>query len=57
MERRTRTTVDPLERLRFVRRLMDAPDPPEETRRRPVQRIVLAIAAAIGAAILLWRIG
>ncbi len=61
IERRARATADPLDRLRFVRSQMDSQDLPAVGRRWPVSRIAgvtaAVIAAAIGAALLLWRIG
>jgi hypothetical protein len=56
IEKRARQTTDPLERLRYVRNQMDSWEPPEECRWWPVRRIAAAISAAIGAALLVWRI-
>ena len=55
IEKRAREIADPVERLRYVRDRMDSREPPEESRWRPV-RIAAAIAAAIGTALLVWRI-
>jgi len=57
IERRARATVDPLERLRFVRRQMDSQELPAAGLRWPLGIIAGTIAAVIGAALLLWRIG
>ena len=56
IEKRARETADPVERLRYVRDRMDSREAPEESRWRPVRRIAAAIAAAIGTALLVWRI-
>ncbi len=56
IEKRARETLDPLERLRYVRDRMDSREPPEEFRRWPVRRIATMVAAALGAALLVWRI-
>jgi hypothetical protein len=50
-----RKTVDPVERLRFVRGRMNGLGPPERSRRRTAKRIAM-IVVAIGAALLVWRI-
>ena len=49
-------TVDPVERLRYVRRQTDSRQPPKEFRWRLVRRIAARIAAVIGAALRVWRI-
>ena len=56
IEKRARETADPVERLRYVRNQMDSREPPEEFRWWPVRRIAAVISAAIGAALLVWRI-
>jgi hypothetical protein len=56
IDRRARATADPLDRLRFVRSQMDSQELPAAGRGWPVFRIAGAIAVAIGAALLLWRI-
>jgi hypothetical protein len=53
---RARETADPVERLRYVRGRMNSLAPPKQARWRPVRRITAMIAAAIGAALLIWRI-
>jgi len=55
IEKRARQTADPLERLRYVRNQMDPREPPDPFR-WPVRRIVPWISAAIGVALLVWRI-
>ncbi|HEY1492922.1 MAG TPA: hypothetical protein VGF49_00205 [Candidatus Solibacter sp.] len=61
IERRARATADPLDRLRFVRSQMDSQELQPASQGWPVSRIagitVAVLAAAIGAALLLWRIG
>ncbi len=54
IEQQARRTADPLERLRYVRNEMDSPL--EEFRWGPLAKIVAVIAAAIGTALLVWRI-
>ena len=56
IEKRARQTVDPLERLRYVRNRMDSREPPDRFRRWPARRIAAWISAAIGAALLVWLI-
>jgi hypothetical protein len=56
IEKRARETLDPVERLRYVRDRMDSREPPGESRRWPVRRIATVAAAALGAALLVWRI-
>ena len=56
IEKRAREKLDPVERLRYVRDRMDSWEPPEEFRRWPVGRIATMVAAALGAALLVWRI-
>ena len=53
---RARETVDPVERLRYVRNQTDSRQPPKEFRWWPVRTIAAMIAAVIGAALLVWRI-
>ena len=56
IEKRARETADLVERLRYVRKEMDSRELPEESRWRPLRRIAAGIAAAIGTALLVWRI-
>ena len=56
IEKRARETADPVERLRYVRNQMDSREALEGIRWQPVRRIAAAMAAAIGAALLFWRI-
>jgi hypothetical protein len=56
IERRARETLDPVERLRYVRDRMDSREPPGEFRKWPVRRIAAMVAAALAAALLVWRI-
>jgi hypothetical protein len=49
IDKRARETADPVERLRYVRSQM-------ECRWGPKRRIAAVIAAAIGVALLVWRI-
>jgi hypothetical protein len=56
IEKRARETLDPVERLRFVRDRMDSREPSEKFRRWPVRSIATVVAAALGAALLVWRI-
>ena len=56
IEKRARQKADPVERLRYVRKKMNSWDPPEEFRWWRVRRIAAMISAAIGAALLVWRI-
>ena len=51
-----RETADPVERLRYVRNQMVSRRLPEKFRWRPVRRIAAVMAAAIGAAFLIWLI-
>jgi hypothetical protein len=55
IEKRARQTADPLERLRYVRNQMDSRELPDLFRRWPVRRIAAWISAAIGVALLVWR--
>ena len=56
IEKRARQTTDPVERLRYVRKVMGARDPFEVFRRWPAKTIAAVVSAAIGAALLVWRI-
>jgi hypothetical protein len=56
IEQQARRTADPLERLRYVRNQMDSCEPLEEFRWGPLAKIAAVIAAAIGTALLVWRI-
>lgn len=56
IEKRARETLDPVERLRYVRDRMDSREPLGEFRRWPVRTIATMAAAALGAALLVWRI-
>jgi hypothetical protein len=56
IEKRARRTTDPVERLRYVRKKMDALDPSEAFRWRPAGRIAAVVSAVIAAALLVWRI-
>ena len=56
IEKRARQTVDPLERLRYVRNQMDSRELPGLFRWWPVRRIAAWISAAIAVALLVWRI-
>ena len=56
IEKQARRTTDPVERLRYVRKKMDAIDPSEVFRWRAAGRIAAALSAAIAAALLVWRI-
>ena len=56
IEKRARQRADPVERLRYVRNQMDLREPPQEFRWWPVRRIAAMVSAAIGAALLVWRI-
>jgi hypothetical protein len=56
IEKRARKTQDPVERLRYVRGRMDSRELPVGLRRWPVRRIATMVAAAVGAALLVWRI-
>ena len=56
IEKRARQTADPVERLRYVRKVMGAREPFEVFRRWPAKRIVAMVSAAIMAALLVWRI-
>jgi NaMN:DMB phosphoribosyltransferase len=56
IEKRARQTTDPVERLRYVRKVMGARDPFEVLRRWPAKKIAAVVSAAIGAALLVWRI-
>lgn len=56
IEKLARQTADPLERLRYVRHQMDSREPPGRFRWRQVRRIAAWISAAIGVALLVWRI-
>jgi hypothetical protein len=56
IEKRARQTLDPLERLRYVRDRMDSRELPERFRMWPIRRIATMAAAALGAALLIWRI-
>jgi hypothetical protein len=56
IEKRARQTADPLERLRYVRNQMDSRDLPCPSQWWPVRRIAAWISAAIGVALLVWRI-
>ena len=51
-----RETVDPLERLRYVRKQMDSRELPEAFRWRPVGMIAGVTAASIGVVFLVWLI-
>jgi hypothetical protein len=55
IEKRARQTIDPVERLRYVRKKMDAIDLSEAFRWRPAGRIAAVVSAAIAAALLVWR--
>jgi hypothetical protein len=56
IEKRARRTLDPVERLRYVRNRMDSREPPVEFRKWPIRRIATMVAAALAAALLVWRI-
>ncbi|MCU1238829.1 MAG: hypothetical protein JWP63_6796 [Candidatus Solibacter sp.] len=56
IEQRARETADPMERLRYVRGQMDGMAPPEKFQRPSSRKLAALIAAALGAALLLWRI-
>ena len=55
IEKQARRTLDPLDRLRYVRDRMDSMDL-AEFRQWPVRRIATMVAAALGAALLVWPI-
>ena len=55
IEKQARRTLDPLDRLRYVRTRMDSMDL-AEFRQWPVRRIATMVAAALGAALLVWPI-
>ena len=56
IERRARETGDPLERLRYVRNQMDSSEMDPEFQWWPAIKIAAVVAAAIGAALLVWQI-
>ena len=56
IEKLARQTADPVERLRYVRKQMDSREPREAYRWWPAGRIAAVVSAAIGAALLVWRI-
>jgi hypothetical protein len=55
IEKQARRTLDPLDRLRYVRNRMDSMDL-AELRQWPVRRIATMVAAALVAALLVWPI-
>ena len=55
IEKQARRTLDPLDRLRYVRNRMDSMEL-AEFRQWPVRRIATMVAAALGAALLVWPI-
>ena len=56
IDKRARQTADPLERLRYVRNLMDSRELPALLRWWPIRRIAAWIWPVIAAALLVWRI-
>jgi hypothetical protein len=56
INQRARETADPVEKLRFVRSQMDAIKPLEEFHGRSLTWIAAVLAAALAAALLLWRL-
>ena len=56
IDQRARQTADPVERLRYVRNLMDSTELPALLRWWPVRRIAAWIWAVAAAGLLVWRI-
>ena len=55
IEKQARRTLDPLDRLRYVRNRMDSMEL-AEFRQWPFRRIATMVAVAFGAALLVWPI-
>lgn len=56
IDKQARQTGDPLERLRYVRNQMDSGEAKSPLGWWPARRIAAIVAAAIGLALLIWRI-
>ena len=56
IEKLAREQADPVERLRYVRNRMGSRELPARSRWWPAIRVAALISAAIGAALLVWRI-